>query len=52
MIRCALLTNFRNDWAAALTLAARARFVTLSPWRSGSTLRPIHSRSARTIEPM
>jgi hypothetical protein len=30
-IRCALLTNFRNDWAAALTLACEGlEFVTLS----------------------
>ena len=32
MIRCALLTNFRNDWAAALVLACEGLdFVTLSP---------------------
>jgi len=32
MIRCALLTNFRNDWAAALVLACEGlEFVTLSP---------------------
>ena len=32
MIRCALLTSFRNDWAAALVLACEGLdFVTLSP---------------------
>ena len=31
-VRCALLTNFRNDWAAAITLACPdLEFVTLSP---------------------
>jgi len=34
--RCALLTNFRNDWAAAVTLACDdLEFVTLSRFRLG-----------------
>jgi hypothetical protein len=41
MIRCALLTCFRNDWAAALILACEGfEFVTLSPVALGLDAAP------------